>query len=198
MSQGLGWARTAVESVEREIEAKGCDGFLKQASLTSSYKITDFTEEELAQGNDHTQAPGVFQECDAMNENEVYWEGCKSMSVNEYLEKEELAGVRSDDHHVFCVQHCQHSARQFVVLQSPVAVGEEMVFTSYWCTCGGGVQSGVPCRHFLSVYREQALCGFHCGMFHPMWWVKSRTVESQESTSAFPLLQASSNKPHCW
>ena len=191
MTGGLGWAKNIFSSCKREVVERANDLFLLQLSLTNSYMITDFSEDELAVGNDLGQVPGIFEECAPDERNEGFWEGCRVTSVNEHLTSQELQGVHSDNHRVFCVQHCKHQARHFVVLESPVTQDGETVFTRFWCTCGGTVKGGVPCRHFLCVYRENPQCGFHCGMFHPMWWVRSRGVENEDCSSAFPLLQVS-------
>ena len=92
MTGGLSWLKNTLSSCEREVVPRACDVFLKEASLTCSYKLTAFSEEELADGNDPAQVPGLFQDSDPDEENAAFWEGCRAASVNEHLSAQGLAG----------------------------------------------------------------------------------------------------------
>ena len=51
MTGGLGWVKNTFSSCKRTVVECACDIFLLQLSLTNSYMLTDFSEDELAVGN---------------------------------------------------------------------------------------------------------------------------------------------------
>ena len=151
----------------------------KRAGIGCGDLSTEISEEELSAG------ARVFDEG---KDREAFWENARGMSVKEYMEKKGYAGELGGGHVVHKVVHRRFNTVQFVVLENPVEIDGQRVFTQFWCSCGDDVKWGVPCRHFLVVYGEVDHCGFHCGMFHQMW----RQLQStSDSATSFKVLRVS-------
>jgi len=57
---------------------------------------------------------------------------------------------------------------QFIILQDKIP-GRDC-FRRPACTCGTGIRTGVPCRHFWAVLRSSTYATFHTGLLNDLWF----------------------------
>ena len=74
------------------------------------------------------------------------------------------------------------TAPHYIILFNKIE-GREC-FQEHMCTCGTGVRTGVPCRHFWSVLRSTTCATFNCGLVNDLWF-KAPQALGQSQTLLF-------------
>jgi len=66
---------------------------------------------------------------------------------------------------------------QFVILFSKLE--GRQAYKDHVCTCGCGVRSGVPCRHFWAVLRSTTTATFHQGLVNDLWFKHAQSITEE-------------------
>ena len=62
----------------------------------------------------------------------------------------------------------------FVILKNKLPGAD--TYRDFVCTCGSSVTTGVPCRHYWSVYCESGSCAFHQGLVNDLWFREAQPL----------------------